>query len=74
MPPPETLLLPVHESKAELLEHLRESETTIVLGETGSGKTTQIPQFLFSKQRMEKKRRDELKTVENAADTIARGL
>ena len=29
------------------MEVLRESSITVVCGETGSGKTTQLPQFLY---------------------------
>ncbi|GAA5834456.1 hypothetical protein JCM11251_007013 [Rhodosporidiobolus azoricus] len=39
--------LPVYEGKDEILKGVAESDTVIVLGETGSGKTTQIPQFLL---------------------------
>lgn len=39
--------LPVYEFKEELLAKVRENQTIIVEGETGSGKTTQIPQFLL---------------------------
>jgi pre-mRNA-splicing factor ATP-dependent RNA helicase DHX15/PRP43 len=38
--------LPVYEFKAELLQNIKEHQSIVVEGETGSGKTTQIPQFL----------------------------
>jgi pre-mRNA-splicing factor ATP-dependent RNA helicase DHX15/PRP43 len=38
--------LPVYDFKAELLKTVSENQCLIVEGETGSGKTTQIPQFL----------------------------
>ncbi|KAL7636351.1 UNVERIFIED_CONTAM: hypothetical protein RMT77_013110 [Armadillidium vulgare] len=38
--------LPIYDIKFELLETLAKSCTNIIMGETGSGKTTQIPQFL----------------------------
>ncbi|XP_058083127.1 probable pre-mRNA-splicing factor ATP-dependent RNA helicase DEAH2 isoform X4 [Magnolia sinica] len=37
--------LPVWQQKEEFLQVLKESQTLILVGETGSGKTTQIPQF-----------------------------
>jgi pre-mRNA-splicing factor ATP-dependent RNA helicase DHX15/PRP43 len=37
--------LPVWDYKEEFLRTLRESTVIILVGETGSGKTTQIPQF-----------------------------
>ena len=40
-------MLPVYEFKAELEKKVRENQVIIVEGETGSGKTTQIPQFLL---------------------------
>ncbi|GAA6059902.1 hypothetical protein JCM10212_005285 [Sporobolomyces blumeae] len=39
--------LPVWEGKDEILKAVEENDTVVVLGETGSGKTTQIPQFLM---------------------------
>ncbi|MED6260633.1 3'-5' RNA helicase ythdc2 [Ataeniobius toweri] len=39
--------LPVHEHQEEIVRLIRESSVVLVVGETGSGKTTQIPQFLL---------------------------
>ncbi|KAJ9511099.1 hypothetical protein QJQ45_013149 [Haematococcus lacustris] len=39
--------LPIHASKQELLEAIERNAVTIVSGETGSGKSTQLPQFLL---------------------------
>ena len=41
--PPETL--PILNHKAEIQEALRAHQTIIIAGDTGSGKTTQLPQF-----------------------------
>ncbi|GMH37686.1 hypothetical protein BSKO_05559 [Bryopsis sp. KO-2023] len=38
--------LPVWQAKADFNEMLKSHQTTILVGETGSGKTTQIPQFI----------------------------
>lgn len=38
--------LPVHKHRKELLYLVETHATTLVVGETGSGKTTQIPQYL----------------------------
>lgn len=38
--------LPIYQKKDELLEHVASHRVTILIGETGSGKTTQIPQYL----------------------------
>jgi len=40
------LKLPVYQFQSQLLEAVAKSQTVVVEGETGSGKTTQIPQFL----------------------------
>lgn len=39
--------LPVYQYRTQLLEAIKEHQVLIVVGETGSGKTTQLPQFLF---------------------------
>jgi pre-mRNA-splicing factor ATP-dependent RNA helicase DHX15/PRP43 len=39
--------LPVHAQRAEFLEMFQKSQIMVFVGETGSGKTTQIPQFVL---------------------------
>ncbi|CAL9685890.1 unnamed protein product [Knipowitschia caucasica] len=39
--------LPIYQAKPQLLNHLRQLHNAILIGETGSGKTTQIPQYLY---------------------------
>jgi len=39
--------LPVYEQRQEFLELLRANQVIVLQGETGSGKTTQIPQFVL---------------------------
>ncbi|QLQ81336.1 hypothetical protein HG537_0F00970 [Torulaspora globosa] len=39
-------LLPVYQYRDDLLRSIRENQILIVVGETGSGKTTQLPQYL----------------------------
>ncbi|OHT14006.1 helicase [Tritrichomonas foetus] len=39
--------LPVYEFKEKVIEAVRKNKITIIEGSTGSGKTTQIPQFLL---------------------------
>ena len=39
--------LPVYSYREEFLDAVRENKVLIVVGETGSGKTTQIPQYLY---------------------------
>lgn len=39
--------LPVYQFKDELVKAVQENNIVVVEGETGSGKTTQIPQFLL---------------------------
>ncbi|KAK9089338.1 hypothetical protein Scep_028420 [Stephania cephalantha] len=40
--------LPIASVEKRLVEEVRKHETLIIVGETGSGKTTQLPQFLFN--------------------------
>ena len=42
-------ILPAWESKKELFDLISKNQVLILKGETGSGKTTQIPQFLLEK-------------------------
>lgn len=42
----ETKNLPIYSFRHELLEAVRDHQIIIIVGETGSGKTTQIPQYL----------------------------
>ena len=39
--------LPVHKQRHEFLELIHNNQILVLVGETGSGKTTQIPQFLL---------------------------
>ncbi|XP_056313163.1 3'-5' RNA helicase YTHDC2 [Danio aesculapii] len=39
--------LPVYELQEQIVQTIRDQQVVLVLGETGSGKTTQIPQFLL---------------------------
>ncbi len=39
--------LPAYEAKAEIIKLVLENQTLVLQGETGSGKTTQVPQFLI---------------------------
>uniref|UniRef100_A0ACD5XRQ4 Uncharacterized protein n=1 Tax=Avena sativa TaxID=4498 RepID=A0ACD5XRQ4_AVESA len=39
--------LPIASVEKKLVEEVRKNDTLIVVGETGSGKTTQLPQFLY---------------------------
>lgn len=40
--------LPIFEKRNKLLELIQRHKTLIILGETGSGKTTQVPQYIYS--------------------------
>ncbi|ESW98499.1 hypothetical protein KL918_002113 [Ogataea parapolymorpha] len=39
--------LPAYQARSELMKVIAENQVIVVIGETGSGKTTQIPQFLY---------------------------
>ncbi|GFP99044.1 putative pre-mRNA-splicing factor ATP-dependent RNA helicase dhx16 [Phtheirospermum japonicum] len=42
----ERTILPIHSYKDKLIEAINDHRVLIIVGETGSGKTTQIPQYL----------------------------
>jgi len=39
--------LPIYYKREEILNHVKENRFTIVVGDTGCGKSTQLPQYLF---------------------------
>ncbi|KAI5089266.1 putative ATP-dependent RNA helicase DHX33, partial [Silurus meridionalis] len=39
--------LPIYQAKSQLIDQLRQLPNAVLIGETGSGKTTQIPQYLY---------------------------
>ncbi|KAF5179639.1 Atp-dependent rna helicase dhx8 [Thalictrum thalictroides] len=49
--------LPVWQQKDEFLQALHANQTLILVGETGSGKTTQIPQFVLEAIELDDKRK-----------------
>jgi len=54
-----TLSLPIHAKAAEIIEKVNSHSVIFVQGETGSGKTTQVPQFLYQAL---KKEEEEMKS------------
>lgn len=44
---PQRRALPIYSAREKLLEEIKANPTVIIVGETGSGKTTQVPQFLL---------------------------
>ncbi|KAJ3395078.1 DEAH-box ATP-dependent RNA helicase prp43 [Lobulomyces angularis] len=49
--------LPVHKQRDEFLQLIHKNQVIVLVGETGSGKTTQIPQFLCFDEQPHKKRK-----------------
>ncbi|KAL7722247.1 RNA helicase [Entamoeba marina] len=39
--------LPIRQSRSDIIEQIKRHQSLIVIGETGCGKTTQLPQFLY---------------------------
>ncbi|KAM4796590.1 ATP-dependent RNA helicase DHX33 [Rhinophrynus dorsalis] len=39
--------LPIYQARAQVIGQLRQLDSAVIIGETGSGKTTQIPQYLY---------------------------
>lgn len=40
-------MLPVVSEEQVIMETIQENDVTLICGSTGSGKTTQVPQFLY---------------------------
>ena len=40
--------LPCYQKKEEILKCMKDHQVVVISGETGCGKTTQVPQFLWS--------------------------
>lgn len=40
-------ILPMYQAKDEVIERIFDNEVTVLLGETGSGKSTQLPQLIY---------------------------
>ena len=56
MTPPRTPTLPIHSQRATILGALKSNNVLVLVGETGSGKTTQLVQFLLDSKQIKKKR------------------
>jgi ATP-dependent RNA helicase DHR2 len=39
--------LPIYQNKDKVIQYILNSQVTVLLGETGSGKSTQLPQFIY---------------------------
>ena len=44
---PNKLELPIRDYRRNLVKEVEENDFLVVVGETGSGKTTQLPQYLY---------------------------
>ncbi|KAJ1932347.1 putative pre-mRNA-splicing factor ATP-dependent RNA helicase DEAH6, partial [Linderina pennispora] len=44
---PQREKLPIYSAREALVREIRRNQTVVIVGETGSGKTTQIPQYLL---------------------------
>ncbi|OMH82301.1 putative pre-mRNA-splicing factor ATP-dependent RNA helicase DHX16 [Zancudomyces culisetae] len=51
--------LPIYESRQKIVDTIRNNPVTVIIGETGSGKTTQVPQFLYEAGFLNDKKRKE---------------
>ena len=47
--------LPINLQKDLIIQKVKENQVTLIQGETGSGKTTQVPQIIFESRILPKK-------------------
>lgn len=66
--------LPIFSKKQEIVDAVRDNQVTIVVGETGSGKTTQIPVFLYEAGYATEKRRIAITQPRRIAATSVAGF
>lgn len=50
------LALPILSEEQQIMEAISENSVVVICGETGSGKTTQVPQFLYEAGYTQKRR------------------
>ncbi|KAI9770915.1 MAG: putative ATP-dependent RNA helicase dhr2 [Geoglossum simile] len=64
--------LPIWSHQAEIRRHLREKDVLLLVGETGSGKSTQVPQFLVNEPWCQRQQA-RIKTKEGIEDVSVGG-
>jgi HrpA-like RNA helicase len=50
-----TVKLPINLQKELIIKKVKENQVTLIQGETGSGKTTQVPQIIYNSRILPKK-------------------
>ena len=52
--PMSTSALPIFKYKQDIIKAIQKSQSLVIVGETGSGKSTQLPKFLYEAGLMSK--------------------
>lgn len=66
--------LPIFQIRGQIIEALQQNQILIITGETGSGKTTQVPQFIYRSDLLPKGKIIVTQPRRVAATTLARRL
>jgi pre-mRNA-splicing factor ATP-dependent RNA helicase DHX16 len=66
--------LPIYQYRQQLLDAIEQHQVLVVVGETGSGKTTQIPQYLYEAGYGESRRRRQRANDDNDGDGESKPL